>query len=103
MSNDDTASELEKLRAELAVLKEAQRESAPSSPGQGTRSKKTSTKASSGKGESATAADAESGVEEIKGQLDELGALLEQEIRDLPAVTCLAIFSLGILMGRLLR
>jgi hypothetical protein len=102
MSNDNTASELEKLRAELAVLKEAQRETAPSSPGQGTRSKKTSTKASSGKGEAAAAA-AELGVDEVKEQLEELASLLEQEIRDLPAITCLAIFSLGILMGRLLR
>jgi hypothetical protein len=33
MSNDDTASELEKLRAELAVLKEAQREPASAAAG----------------------------------------------------------------------
>jgi hypothetical protein len=107
MGNDDTTSELEKLRAELAVLKEAQQEPAAPSPVQGTPGQETSTEASteasSGQGESSTAADAETGEEDVKGQLEELAALLEHEIRDLPTITCLAVFSLGILMGRLLR
>ena len=51
----------------------------------------------------APADEAEAGDEEVKSQLDELAALLEHEIRDLPTITCLAVFSLGILMGRLLR
>jgi hypothetical protein len=110
MSNDDTTSELEKLRAELAVLKEAQREPVAPSPAQGTPGQETSaeasTEASSGQGESSTVAeavDAETGEEDVKGQLEELATLLEHEIRDLPTITCLAVFSLGILMGRLLR
>ena len=41
--------------------------------------------------------------EEQKTQLEELGELLHAEIRDLPTITTLAVFSLGILMGRLLR
>ena len=36
-------------------------------------------------------------------QLDELIELLEAEVKDLPTVTCLLVFSLGILMGRFLR
>jgi hypothetical protein len=36
-------------------------------------------------------------------QLDELLELLEAEIKDLPTITCLIVFSLGILMGRFLR
>ena len=41
--------------------------------------------------------------EEQRDQLEELGELLQQELRDIPTITCLAVFSLGILMGRLLR
>jgi protein subunit release factor A len=40
---------------------------------------------------------------EIQGQFDQLFEHLEQEIKDLPAVTTLAVFSLGVLFGRLLR
>ena len=108
MTKKDTASELEKLRAELAVLKEEQREPAAPSSGQGVPAQDVSTEPSSGQRDSSTTADAadtdaESGEEEVKSQLDELAALLEHEIRDLPTITCLAVFSLGILMGRLMR
>ena len=106
MSQDDTASELEKLRAELAALKEEQRQPAASPPAQEAPDAEMSTQASSGQGASSTTAqagDAEEGEEEVKSQLEELAELLEHEIRDLPTITCLAVFSLGILMGRLMR
>lgn len=111
MSNDDTANELAKLRAELAALKETQREQAARPPAQEIPGEDAYTGASSGNGEPSTPsesanakpADADAGEEEFKSQLDELAALLEHEIRDLPTITCLAVFSLGILMGRLLR
>ena len=94
MSGDETARELEKLRADVAALSDARRQDA------------------------ATSADSETGSadapaepaladipisEEQKTQLEELGDLLQAEIRDLPTITCLAVFSLGILMGRLMR
>jgi hypothetical protein len=98
MSNDETTSELEKLRAELAALKEVQQ--TPATP---SLAPEASVKASLGQAESSIAAALEGVEDEVKGQLEELATLLEHEVRDLPAVTCLAVFSMGILMGRLLR
>jgi hypothetical protein len=100
MSNDDTTSELEKLRAELAALKQAQGASPASSPQQAASA---SAPASAGQAESSVASVLQEAEDEVKGQFDELATLLEHEIRDLPAITCLAVFSIGILMGRLLR
>jgi hypothetical protein len=95
MSKDETARELEKLRADVAALSDARREAA------------------------AKPAESEPLVEEVaaanrladeadipeghKTQLEELGDLLQAEIRDLPTITCLTVFSLGIIMGRLMR
>jgi hypothetical protein len=39
----------------------------------------------------------------VQGHMDKLLAQLEHEIRDMPAITTLAVFSLGVLFGRLLR
>ena len=39
----------------------------------------------------------------MRSQLHELTELLEAEIRDLPTITCLAVFTAGILLGRFLR
>ena len=39
----------------------------------------------------------------IKDQIEELIKLLQDEIRDMPAVTTLVVFALGIIMGRHLR
>jgi len=39
----------------------------------------------------------------VQNQMDHLLEQLEQEIRDLPTITTLAVFSLGVLFGRLLR
>ncbi len=93
MAGDDTARELEKLRADVAALSEARRED--------------SAKAAEPSPDPAPApesAPAELALPaEQRSQLEELGDLLQQEIRDLPTITCLAVFSLGILMGRLMR
>ena len=95
MSKDETARELEKLRADVAALSDARREAeatpvAPTPPAES----------------SAVADSADSAAalpEEQKTQLEELGDLLQAEIHDLPTITCLTVFSLGILMGRLMR
>ncbi|MDA0991461.1 MAG: hypothetical protein O3A51_12005, partial [Verrucomicrobia bacterium] len=39
----------------------------------------------------------------IRGQIEELIKLLQDEFRDMPAATALAVFALGILLGRYLR
>lgn len=38
-----------------------------------------------------------------QAQLDELMGLLSKEVKELPTITTLAVFSLGLLMGRYLR
>lgn len=41
--------------------------------------------------------------EALQSHMDKLLAQLENEIRDMPAITTLGVFSLGVLFGRLLR
>ncbi len=95
MSKDETARELEKLRADVAALSDARREAAAK------------TEEPQPVVAEALAADHSSSGSEVpddqKTQLEELGDLLQAEIRDLPTITCLTVFSLGILMGRLMR
>ncbi len=95
MSKDDTARELEKLRADVAALSDARREAAakPAVP---------QPVVEEAPAEASAAGDADL-PEAQKTQLEELGDLLQAEIRDLPTITCLTVFSLGILMGRLMR
>ncbi|MDJ0907036.1 MAG: hypothetical protein QNJ00_08010 [Woeseiaceae bacterium] len=101
MASDDTGRELEKLRADVAALQDARRadkvkaEEAP--PAAVPSEPPTADIAESAAAETAAL------PEEQRTQLEELGDLLQQEIRDLPTITCLAVFSLGILMGRLMR
>lgn len=96
MSRDETALELEKLRADVAALSDARREAAeaPEPPA--------ATEPRGAEPPRNESAGAEIDERE-QSQLEELGALLEQEIRDLPTITTLAVFTLGILMGRLMR
>ena len=95
MTSDETARELEKLRADVAALSDARREAAttPAEPPPEVAEPATDEAVLSDLGV----------TDEQKTQLEELGDLLQAEIRDLPTITCLAVFSLGILMGRLMR
>ena len=98
MASDDLAIELAKLKAEVAALSEARN----------SRIEETDPTPEATPEASAPGVDADPSAmaeleDRLKGQLEELGSLLQQEIRDLPTITCLSIFSLGILMGRLLR
>ena len=95
MSKDETARELEKLRADVAALSDARREAAARTAEPATVVEEAPAAAIAA-GEAAV-------PEEQKTQLEELGDLLQAEIRDLPTITCLTVFSLGILMGRLMR
>jgi hypothetical protein len=94
MSNDETRAELERLRADLEALTAA-REEKPAGPAEQSRTEAVEAEV--------TIADGPEISDEQRSQLEELGDLLQQEIRDLPTITCLAVFSLGILMGRMMR
>jgi len=100
MSKDDVERDLAQLRAEVAALSAARRESAAtptaSAPPVADARASTQTDAAPETG-GAEAAEPE------HSQLDELLELLEAEIKDLPTITCLIVFTLGILMGRFLR
>ena len=91
MSNQDTALELEKLRAELTALKQLPNETGATEqrrdPGAGP----------------AAAVPEEVSPEAVKDQLQELTRLLKEELGELPTITCLLVFSLGIVMGRIMR
>ena len=96
MSKDETARELEKLRADVAALSEARRAEAAKPPEPQPAMAEPPVSDATEQSE-ATLPD------EQKTQLEELGDLLQAEIRDLPTITCLTVFSLGILMGRMMR
>ena len=97
MSRDDTALELQKLRAEVAALSDAHREAAPEQVDVEIAAGATSA------AETVDATEPDVAAEVEASQLEELGTLLEAQIKDLPTITTLAVFSLGILMGRLMR
>jgi len=103
MSKDDVERDLAQLRAEVAALSAVRKESAatptapPSPVADATASPQTSAEPETGVPRAAEAAEPE------HSQLDELLELLEAEVKDLPTITCLIVFSLGILMGRFLR
>ena len=105
MSKDDVERDLAQLRAEVAALSAVRKESvatptasAPPSPtADAADSSQTSAESETGVAGRAEAAEPE------HSQLDELLELLESEFKDLPTITCLIVFSLGILMGRFLR
>lgn len=96
MSKDDTARELEKLRADVAALSDARRDATAKAAEPEQSAPEPAASPDGSMSDLAVPA-------EQKTQLEELGDLLQKEIRDLPTITCLTVFSLGILMGRLMR
>jgi len=104
MTGEDMQEELEQLRAEVAALSaaraskqvaEAKPENDPVEP---QAAEPDEVEGLIEQARTAVAEDAE-----VKGQFDQLFEQLEHEIKDLPAITTLAVFSLGVLFGRLLR
>lgn len=96
MSSSETALELEKLRAEVAALRAAKEKSAPG-PAEPDEVPAEAT------GPAGAESTSEGPTVDMRSQLHELTELLEAEIRDLPTITCLAVFTAGILLGRFLR
>lgn len=103
MTGDDMHKELEQLREEVAALSAARAsrqaaEAAPETTAGSQAPEPEEVKDVIEQAKVAVAAD-----EELGSQFDQLFEQLEHEIKDLPAVTTLAVFSLGVLFGRLLR
>ena len=89
MSNEEIQQELERLRKEVAALSQARQEKKPEPPPEE---------------EEALTTDQLAEVDQAtKGQVEELIKLLQDEIRDMPTITTVAVFALGILVGRFLR
>ena len=95
MRNEEIKGELAALRAEVVALAEARKQApepqgAPEPPKESALATKEDTSS-------------ETEHEGFMGQVQELVELLEHELRETPVVSGLAIFSLGILVGRFLR
>lgn len=99
MGKKDTAAELEKLRAELQKLQQSRSNLETSSPPPTEPPVATPVTATTA-GEAAVDEEAPN---KLKHQVDELLDLLKSEVGELPTITCLVVFSLGIVMGRFMR
>ncbi len=108
MADKDMQNELEQLRAEVAALSAARAskkaaEAQPDTSPVESPSPETDDLSSDIGGIIENAKAAAVDDPELAGQFDQLIEQLEHEIKDLPAITTLAVFSLGVLFGRLLR
>ena len=102
-NNDDIREEMEQLRKQLDEMKQKSEQS-------GADSQQRDAKVSAGKPEddtnsadTASGNDTESGHDtDLAGQFQELMEVLNKEIKDSNPTTLLVVFSLGVLVGRLL-
>ncbi len=97
MRNEEIKAELESLRAEVRALAEA-RADAAQDRAQEPRSDPASLSVEDGRSDDEPALH-----DGIRQQIDEVVELLEHEMKESPVVAGVAIFALGILVGRLLR
>jgi hypothetical protein len=106
MSNDKMQRELESLRSEVATLSKARTAEQKKQP-KTKAAKETPSPTVASQAEAASVAEAAAidvnDANAVQTQMDKLLKQLEHEIKDMPAVTTLAVFSLGVLFGRLLR
>ena len=105
MTNNDMQKELDALRAEVAALSQARGKQ---------RADERQTDIPEDSVEPELAATVAAGITEaaaididdaaaVQSHMDKLLSQLEHEIRDMPTITTLGVFSLGVLFGRLLR
>jgi hypothetical protein len=99
MRNEEIKSELSALRAEVVALAAAREKAAQPAPPPEAATLSTAT------GTTAVGAQAPPDAEHegFMGHVQELVELLENELRETPVISGLAIFSIGILVGRYLR
>ncbi len=106
MSNEEMQKELESLRSEVANLSKSRAAERKKEPK--TRApKEMPAAADESLAEAASVVEAAAidvnDADAVQSQMDKMLEQLEREIKDMPAVTTLAVFSLGVLFGRLLR
>lgn len=103
MTDKEMQKELESLRSEVAALSKARsnERKQESKPEPAVAAKETTLGAAAAVSEAA-AIDINDPAA-VQSQMDKLLAQLEHEIRDMPTITTLGVFSLGVLFGRLLR
>ena len=89
MSNADVHAELLRLRKQVAALSAARRQH--------------KAKPDPEDDDGAAASEQEADEHTIREQVEDLIKLLQEEIRDMPAIPTLAVFMLGVLVGRYLR
>ena len=107
MSNEEMQKELESLRSEVAILSKARARERKKEPKKAKAEEETPPAGESGVAEAASVVEAAAidvnDPDVVQTHMDNLLEQLEREIKDMPAVTTLAVFSLGVLFGRLLR
>jgi len=109
MTDKEIQSELEALRAEVAALSRARREDREQQGGRRQADAAHQDPPASSAADLDEVAELEAASVDLEDsaavqrQMDKLLAQLEHEIRDMPTVTTLAVFSLGVLFGRMLR
>ena len=105
MPDKEMQKELESLRAEVAALSKARvKERKPSPEPEPAPPPPAAPEVSSAAAAVVDAAGVDlDDPEAVQNHMDKLLAQLEHEIRDMPTITTLGVFSLGVLFGRLLR
>ncbi|MEM7138385.1 MAG: hypothetical protein AAF500_17530 [Myxococcota bacterium] len=91
MAKEDIQAELAALRAQVAALVAAR---APADTAAATETSEAPT---------TTVAIANASHEGVMGHVEELVELLEHEVKESPVIAGVAVFALGVLVGRLLR
>ena len=103
MTDKKMQEELESLRSEVAALSKARKkEGRQESEPQAAAASEEIPLAAAAVVSEAAAIDIDD-PDAVQSQMNKLLAQLEHEIRDLPTITTLGVFSLGVLFGRLLR
>ena len=101
--NNDIHKEMEQLRNQVNALKQAQQESADETVQQDDSAQAETLDISTITADSTADIDTESEDElDLASQLQELMDVLDKEIKDTNPTTMLVVFSLGVLVGRLL-
>ena len=104
MSDKETQKELESLRAEVAALSKARAKERKPKPEPEPAPQPAAAPAQSTAAAVVDAAAVDiNDPDAVQTQMDKLLSQLENEIRDMPTITTLGVFSLGVLFGRLLR
>ncbi len=102
MSDKEMQKELESLRSEVAALSKAREKERRKAEAREQERAAAEPQPAAAAIAQAAAVDVDD-PEAVQTQIDKLLEQLEHEIRDLPTITTLAVFSLGVLFGRLLR